>query len=68
MYRSILYYMATTFTAVFLGIILVVSIQPGANVSIPDPTAPLKIVVLTADTLMDLVRFDLTHFFFTTFF
>ena len=56
--RAILYYVATTVLAVILGIILVVSIQPGDNVSGDhDPELDQhKKNVTTEDTLMDLVR------------
>ncbi|XP_067205423.1 excitatory amino acid transporter 1-like isoform X1 [Linepithema humile] len=53
--RAIGYYMVTTVCAVVLGIILVISIQPGIGSS----TKESKIVtrnVSTTDTLMDLVR------------
>lgn len=57
--RAILYYLLSTFSAIVLGIILVVSIHPG------DPTAtkngdsekkPLSRVTTTPDTVLDLIR------------
>lgn len=55
--RSIIYYFVTTVCAVVLGIILVTTIRPGAVESFEqDNKAPMKRNVLTADTLMDLMR------------
>lgn len=56
--RSIIYYATTTFLAVILGIILVVTIQPGTNVRNKEFNATLSEVkkVLTQDTLLDLIR------------
>ncbi|XP_014474206.1 PREDICTED: excitatory amino acid transporter 1 isoform X2 [Dinoponera quadriceps] len=53
--RAIGYYMVTTICAVILGIILVVSIQPGVGSSARESTRPAQ-NVSTVDTLMDLVR------------
>ncbi|KAL6431160.1 hypothetical protein ACFW04_007107 [Cataglyphis niger] len=53
--RAIGYYTATTICAVILGIILVVSIQPGVGSSAAETTKSAK-NVSTIDTLMDLVR------------
>ncbi|CAL1679158.1 unnamed protein product [Lasius platythorax] len=53
--RAIGYYMATTICAVILGIILVVSIQPGVGSSAAESKKPAQ-NVSTIDTLMDLVR------------
>lgn len=57
--RSIVYYFVTTVCAVILGIILVNVIRPGAvDTFAEDESSKGKIQrnVLTADTLMDLVR------------
>ncbi|XP_033206886.1 excitatory amino acid transporter 1-like isoform X1 [Bombus vosnesenskii] len=54
--RAIVYYMVTTVSAVILGIILVISIQPGVG---NDPDIKPKERsqnVSTIDTLMDLIR------------
>lgn len=54
-----MYYFTTTICAVILGIILVISIQPGVIDSNVGQNITEKIVsrpVLTSDTLMDLVR------------
>ncbi|KAL6260827.1 hypothetical protein P5V15_008483 [Pogonomyrmex californicus] len=53
--RAIGYYMATTICAVILGIILVVSIQPGHGSTASETKKPAQ-NVSTVDTLMDLVR------------
>lgn len=53
--RAIGYYAATTICAVILGIILVVSIQPGVGSSAAQTTKSAR-NVSTIDTLMDLVR------------
>lgn len=57
--RAVVYYMATTVLAVILGIILVVAIRPGIS-SDPDVDTDEdkeeQRPVLTADTLMDLLR------------
>ncbi|XP_050454019.1 excitatory amino acid transporter 1-like isoform X2 [Cataglyphis hispanica] len=53
--RAIGYYTATTICAVILGIILVVSIEPGVGSSAAETTKSAK-NVSTIDTLMDLVR------------
>lgn len=56
--RSILYYSATTVSAVVLGIILVLTIRPGVGAT-PWEGKDSKVVsreVLTQDTLLDLVR------------
>ncbi|XP_011638620.1 excitatory amino acid transporter 1-like isoform X2 [Pogonomyrmex barbatus] len=53
--RAIGYYMATTICAVILGIILVVSIQPGHGSAASETKKPAQ-NVSTVDTLMDLVR------------
>ena len=56
--RAVAYYMITTFMAVFLGIVLVTTIQPGAgSESISKKASPEETRnVTTADTLMDLIR------------
>lgn len=62
--RSIVYYLTTTVSAVVLGIILVSTIRPGiVNQSVVDDTVksansskPMTRQVLTADTLLDLIR------------
>ncbi|XP_063995398.1 excitatory amino acid transporter 3-like [Diachasmimorpha longicaudata] len=55
--RAITYYMVTTVSAVVLGIILVMSIQPGTLSRGEDmKSTEMAKSVNTADTLMDLVR------------
>ncbi|XP_062548963.1 excitatory amino acid transporter 3 isoform X1 [Armigeres subalbatus] len=56
-YRAIIYYFLTTVSAVILGIILVCTIRPGSgrNVGSMAGKAATR-QVLTADTLLDLVR------------
>ncbi|CAO1375909.1 unnamed protein product [Diamesa serratosioi] len=55
--RSIIYYFTTTVCAVILGIILVTTIRPGSGQN-STQTGGKKITrdVLTADTLLDLIR------------
>lgn len=56
--RSIIYYFVTTVCAVILGIILVSVLQPGAvdTFETDDSKSTTRRNVLTADTLMDLLR------------
>ncbi|XP_058806435.1 excitatory amino acid transporter 1-like isoform X1 [Phymastichus coffea] len=54
--RAIIYYMTTTISAVVLGIVLVVSIQPGSNQNANESNDKAPRNVTTVDTLMDLVR------------
>merc|ERR1719290_421597 len=54
--RAIGYYMGTTFLAVILGIILVVTIHPGVQGQEKSGDSVEKRNVTTADTLMDLIR------------
>lgn len=54
--RSIIYYFVTTVCAVILGIILVTTIRPGAVETFSNQGTPTSRNVLTADTLMDLIR------------
>lgn len=54
--RAIAYYMVTTVSAVILGIILVVSIQPGVGGSAEHAHRNLPQNASTVDTLLDLVR------------
>lgn len=54
--RAIAYYMGTTFLAVVLGIILVVSIHPGVQGQEKSSDKVESRNVTTADTLMDLIR------------
>lgn len=57
-FRAIIYYMTTTICAVVLGIVLVSAIRPGvgaqANGNSKAPASTRN--VLTADTLLDLIR------------
>ncbi|XP_076671064.1 excitatory amino acid transporter 1 [Andrena cerasifolii] len=55
-YRAIVYYMVTTISAVILGIILVITIQPGVGNNPDVKTNATPQNVSTIDTLMDLVR------------
>jgi len=54
--RAIVYYMSTTISAVILGIIMVTAIQPGGGQEKPEEDEEQKRNVLTADTMMDLLR------------
>ncbi|XP_053982237.1 excitatory amino acid transporter 1-like [Hylaeus volcanicus] len=54
--RAIVYYMVTTVSAVVLGIILVITIQPGVGNNPHVKTKAPTQNVSTVDTLMDLVR------------
>ena len=59
-WKTILYYMSTTMSAVILGLILVVSIKPGGrnitvrcdNATNPNPIEDIKIL----DSILDLIR------------
>lgn len=59
--RAVIYYLTTTFLAVILGIVLVVTIQPGKikstvmNSAYETPDAA-KDPVMTVDTFLDLIR------------
>lgn len=56
--RTVAFYLTTTFFAVVLGIIMVVSIQPGAykeDGDVDSGTASVRNVT-TVDTLLDLIR------------
>ena len=54
--RAVAYYLSTTAFAVTMGIVLVVSIRPGDLEAADHDRNGTKRNVLTADTLMDLVR------------
>ena len=54
--RAIVYYMSTTFIAVVLGIILVVSIQPGSRTVIEDDENAEEEPGNVADSFLDLIR------------
>lgn len=54
--RAIVYYMVTTISAVVLGIILVITIQPGVGNNPDIRTKERSQNVSTIDTLMDLIR------------
>ncbi|VVC93292.1 unnamed protein product [Leptidea sinapis] len=56
--RAIIYYMTTTVCAVMLGIALVTTIKPGRNSEAFSQPAGTKLTkdVLTADTILDLIR------------
>ena len=56
--RAVVYYMSTTFVAVILGIILVVSIKPGTrtnNIREDDGTGNTQSANI-ADSFLDLIR------------
>ncbi|GFQ64780.1 hypothetical protein TNCT_85161 [Trichonephila clavata] len=56
-FRAVAYYMATTVMAIILGIILVISIQPGVGKTVDEAIEKKETKhMLTEDTLMDLVR------------
>lgn len=54
--RAILYYMSTTMFAVILGILLVVSINPGSSARDNKPTEEQKKEVRAIDSFLDLIR------------
>ncbi|CAH1278814.1 unnamed protein product [Diabrotica balteata] len=55
--RAIAYYMTTTFAAVVLGMVVVVTMRPGVGHKTKDSDAKEeKREVLTVDTLLDLIR------------
>lgn len=57
-FRAIIYYFTTTVCAVILGIILVSTIRPGAGREVSNLGGKATTrQVLTADTLLDLVRY-----------
>ncbi|ETN59288.1 excitatory amino acid transporter 3 [Anopheles darlingi] len=55
-FRAIVYYFTTTICAVILGIILVSTIRPGSGRDVSVSGKATTRQVLTADTLLDLVR------------
>lgn len=56
--RAVVYYMTTTFIAVVLGIILVVSIKPGSRTTVHDSGDSEKTQSANiADSFLDLLRF-----------
>lgn len=57
-FRAIIYYFTTTICAVVLGIILVSTIRPGSGKEMGSMKGKATTrVVLTADTLLDLIRY-----------
>lgn len=55
--RAIIYYMLTTFIAVFIGIVLVVIIRPGkGNRDSPVSSSGTIESVQAADAFLDLIR------------
>ena len=54
--RAIVYYMSTTFIAVVLGIVLVMSIQPGKRSYIEDDENAEEEPGNVADSFLDLIR------------
>ncbi|KAI1296730.1 Excitatory amino acid transporter 3 [Halotydeus destructor] len=55
--RAIMYYLASTLTAIFLGIVLVSVVHPGGpSVVGTEVKGPKTRVVTTADTVLDLIR------------
>ena len=61
--RAVVYYMTTTVLAVTLGVILVMSIKPGAGGKEEEDLQheDTEMNVTTADTLMDVVRWAENH-------
>lgn len=59
--RAICYYLATTLSAVILGIIMVVIIHPGKGDSASIARAGISRNVTTVDTLMDLFRLKFNY-------
>ena len=58
---TVLYYMITTFIAVIIGIVLVMSIQPG-NRGMPSTHDDRRTEISPIDSLLDLIRSVLTEF------
>lgn len=55
--RAVVYYMSTTFIAVILGIILVVTIKPGSRTTVQDDDDLEKQQTANiADSFLDLIR------------
>ncbi|CAG2165176.1 unnamed protein product [Oppiella nova] len=55
--RAVLYYLATTVLAIFLGIFLVLTIRPGYQSTVErSADGPKPRVTTTADTILDLIR------------
>ena len=52
---AVAYYMTTTFVAVVIGIILVLSIRPGSRTSVGDDRGETRTVGV-ADSFLDLIR------------
>ncbi|XP_022704675.1 excitatory amino acid transporter 3-like isoform X2 [Varroa jacobsoni] len=55
-FRAVTYYFSTTLIAIILGIVLVITIQPGAGDTDIEASKTSARLVTTADTLMDLIR------------
>ena len=55
--RAVVYYMSTTFIAVVLGIILVISIKPGERATIDDDDEKYDEAGNVADSFLDLLRY-----------
>lgn len=61
--RAVIYYMATTLSAVVLGIILVMSIRPGGSTCADDQIGEEEVAAAsTLDTFLDLIRLALSPF------
>lgn len=58
--RAVVYFTATTISAVVLGIILVIAVHPGHLTKKFEGEILEQLNVTTADTLMDVFRFE--HF------
>lgn len=54
--RAVVYYLSTTFIAVILGIVLVVTIQPGSRSVVQDNEASAEDQTIT-DSFLDLLRY-----------
>ena len=60
--RTVIYYFATTFAAIIIGIILVLAIHPGNNMLKDELLVGTEgNRVTTLDAFLDLIRFDNYH-------
>jgi Na+/H+-dicarboxylate symporter len=56
--KIVIYYMGTTVLAIILGIILVLTIQPGSRSNEEtDDLKPQRANITTTDTVLDLIRY-----------
>ena len=56
--RTIIYYMSTMVLAALLGLVLVVTIQPGKRDKAGEQTTDRKVQYRNLDSLLDMVRYE----------